>query len=83
MWAFKSITIITRPWELLTSVLADGLSLEFEWQEISSSLQDSSKYSGRSQQCCSLDCLNSSSYFQVLKSFYQTFGDCNVSTNNN
>ena len=32
-----------------TSGLADGLSLEFEWQQVSLSLQDSSKYSGRSQ----------------------------------
>ena len=31
------------------SVLADGFSLEFEWQQVSSSLQDSSEYSGRSQ----------------------------------
>ena len=37
------------PWEFFTSVLADGFSLESEWQEISSSLQDSSQYSGRSQ----------------------------------
>ena len=28
--------------------LADGFSLEFEWQQVSSSLQDSSQYSGRS-----------------------------------
>ena len=38
-----------------TSALADGLSLEFEWQQVSSNIQDSSEYSGRSQQCCSLD----------------------------
>ena len=30
-------------------VLADGFSLESEWQQVPSSLQDSSKYSGRSQ----------------------------------
>ena len=34
---------------IFTSVLADGLSLEFEWQQVSSSLQDSSQYSGHSQ----------------------------------
>ena len=33
--------------EFFTSALAHGLSLEFEWQQISSSLQDSSQYSGR------------------------------------
>ena len=32
-----------------TSALANGLSLEFEWQQVSSSLQDSSHYSGSSQ----------------------------------
>ena len=35
--------------EFFTSALADGFSLEFEWQQVSSSLQDSSQYSGRSQ----------------------------------
>ena len=34
--------------EFFTSVLADGLSLEFELQQVSSSLQDSSQDSGRS-----------------------------------
>ena len=28
------------PWEFFTSVLSDGLSLEFEWQQVSSCLQD-------------------------------------------
>ena len=62
----------STPWEFFSSVLADGLSLEFERQQISSSLQDFSQYSCRSPQYCSLDCLHSSSYFQVPKSFYQT-----------
>ena len=35
--------------EFFTSALADGLSLEFEWQQVSSSLQESSQYSGHSQ----------------------------------
>ena len=30
------------PLEFLTSVSTDGFSLEFEWQQVSSSLQDSS-----------------------------------------
>ena len=33
--------------EFFTAVLADGFSLEFEWQQVFSSLQDSSQYSGR------------------------------------
>ena len=52
--------------EFLTSANADGLSLEFEWQQVSLSLQDSSQYSGRSQQRNSLDSLHSSSYLQVV-----------------
>ena len=39
------------------------------WVTVSSSLQNSSQYSSRSQQCCSLDGLHSSSNFQVLQSF--------------
>ena len=35
-------------WSFFTLALADGLSQEFEWQQVSSSLQDSSQYSGRS-----------------------------------
>ena len=52
--------------EFFTSVLADGFSLEFEGQQVSSSLQDSSRDSGRSQQCCHLDSLYPSANFQVL-----------------
>ena len=43
------IIIINHSLELFTSALADGFSLESEWQQVSSSLQDSSQYSGRSQ----------------------------------
>ena len=42
------IIIIIYTLEFFTSALADGLSLEFEWEQVSSSLQDSSRYSGRS-----------------------------------
>ena len=38
----------TQHLEFFPSVLADGFSLEFEWQQVSSSLQDSSQDSGRS-----------------------------------
>ena len=61
------IVIIIIPLEFLTSVLADGFSVEFEWQQVSSSLQDSSQYSGRPEQCCRLDSLYSSANFQVLQ----------------
>ena len=43
----KTLELFT-PLEFFTSVLADGFSLEFEWQQVSSSLRDSSQYSGRS-----------------------------------
>ena len=43
------IIIISYSLEFFTSALADGLPLEIEWQQISSSLQDSSQYSGRLQ----------------------------------
>ena len=43
------IIIIIHSLEFFTSVLGDGFSLEFEWQQVSSSLLDSSQYSGRSQ----------------------------------
>ena len=75
------IIIIIIPWEFFPSVLVDGLSLEFEWQQVSSSILDTSQYSGKCQQCCSLDCLHSSCYFQALQSVYQFFGDCTKSTN--
>ena len=43
------IIIIIHSFELFTSAIADGFSLESEWQHVSSSLQDSSQYSGRSK----------------------------------
>ena len=42
------ISIILLFWEFFIPVLADGFPLEFEWQQVSSSLQDSSQYSGQS-----------------------------------
>ena len=57
--------------------------LKFEWQQVSSSFQDSPLYSSRSQQCCSLDGLHLSSYFHVLQFFYKSFGFCTKNTNYN
>ena len=48
----------------LLSVFHTSVGL-WSFIQVSSSLQDSSQYSGRSQQCFSFDCLHSSSYFQV------------------
>ena len=55
------------PLEFFTSELADGSSLEFEWQQVSSNLQNSSQDFGRSYQCCRLDSLYLSANFQVLQ----------------
>ena len=48
-----------------TPMLTSGLSLSSKWHQISSGLQDSSQYSSQSQQCYSLEGLNSSD-FQFL-----------------
>ena len=61
------IIIIIYSLEIFTSTNVDGRSLEFEWQQVSSSIQDSSQYSGRSHKFCSLDRLHSFSNFQVLR----------------
>ena len=42
--------------------------------QVYSSLQDSSQYSGRSQKGCSSVHLDSSSEFQILQLYFQTFG---------
>ena len=56
-------------------MLANGLSLESEWQLVSLGLQDSSQYSGWFEQCCSLDVLDLPSNFQLFQPAYQAFGD--------
>ena len=63
--------VLFTPWEFFTSAL------------VSLSLQDSSQYSGRTQQCCSMDSLHPCRYFQVLQSLYQSFGDCTNGTSYN
>ena len=69
--------------EFFIPALANGFSMGFEWQQVSSSLQNSSQYSSRSQNCCSLDGLHPSCYFQLRQFFYQSFSDCTKSTNYN
>ena len=43
------LLLLFTPWEFFTSALADGFSLEFEWQRVSLSHQDPSHYSEWSQ----------------------------------
>ena len=57
------IIIIIIHSDFFIPTLADGLPLEFEREQVSSCLYDSSQHSDRSQQCCSLDALDSSSDF--------------------
>ena len=52
---------------LLSSFSHQYLLMDFEWQQVSSSPQDSSQYPGRPQQCCRLDSLYPSANFQVLQ----------------
>ena len=40
--------IILLVWDFFTPALADSFSLKFVWQQVFSSLLDSSQYSGRS-----------------------------------
>ena len=54
--------------------LSDGLSLVSVGQQVSSGPQDSPRYSLRSQQCCSLDGLDSFSDSQLFHSSFQAFG---------
>ena len=54
---FERSVLLFTPLEFFTSVLSDGFSLEFEWQQVSSSHQDLSQYSGRPQQCCRFESL--------------------------
>ena len=77
------LVIIILFWEFFASALADSLSLEFEWQQVSSRSPGLFSVFCRFQQCCSLDGLHWSPYFQVLQSLYQFFGNCNKSTNYN
>ena len=64
LWSL--LLLLFTHWEIFTLVLADGFSLESERWQVSSSLQDSSQYSGRSQWCSNLNGLySSSSYFSL------------------
>ena len=66
------LVVIFLLWEFFTTTLTDVFSLKSEWQQISSTHQDSFQYSVWLQQYCSLDGLLSSFYFQVLHSLYHS-----------
>ena len=57
------------PCEFITPALPGGLTLKFQWQQVSSCLQDSSQHSGRSKQC--MDGLDSLSDFYFFQSTFQ------------
>ena len=65
---------------------ADELSLEFEWQQVTSGPEDSSEYSDRSeqsQQWYNLDGVDSFSYRQLIKNSFRSFGKRSKCTNYN
>ena len=63
------------PCKFFTPALTSGISPGPDGQPISSSLQDSSQYSGGCQQCCSLNGLESSSDFLLFQFPFQSFAD--------
>ena len=80
---YQLLIIIFTPWKFFMPGLPSGLSLEFEWQQVFSGFQNSSQYSGKPQQCCCLDSLDSSSNFDFLLSFFQAFCNSSKCTNYN
>ena len=64
-------------------MLADGFPLEFERQQVSTSVLNSFQYSDRFQQCSRLDGLHLFSYFQTPQSLHKSFGGCTERTNYN
>ena len=50
-----SLLLLLLFWEFFTPALSDDFSWEFKWQQISSSVQDSSLYSVRFLKSCSLN----------------------------
>ena len=71
------------PCEFFTPVLTGGFLMKAEWQQVPSDLQNISQYSGQSQQCYNLDCLNSSFDFQFFQSLFHAFGEHSKCTNYN
>ena len=65
------IIIILFLWGFSIPALAVGFQQEFEVQQFSLSLQDSSQYSGRSQQFSSFEGLDSFFDFQYFQSLFQ------------
>ena len=65
-WSNLLLLLLFTLLEFFSSALAISLSLEFEGKQVSTSLQDSSQYCGRSQHCCSFEGPYSFSDFQDL-----------------
>ena len=82
VWMVSSFSLISSyfnhytPCEFFILALADSLSLDSEWQHITSSLQGSFQW-------CSLDGLSSSSYFRLFQFLSQVFGDSSKCVNYN
>ena len=76
LWLFYSFRVFTP-------ALADVLSLESEYQQISSGFNASSQYSSPSQYCCGLDGLDLSSNFRLFQSHFQAFRERSMWANYN
>ena len=74
LWQGHSICLLYYFWRVFIPALTDGLSVETEWQQVSTSLQGSSQYSGRPLRLLQFDGLGSSSAFQLFHPSYQAFG---------
>ena len=72
-WTAKSIIIIISL--LLTSFSLKRQLEVFCWRQVSSSLQDTSLYPGRSQPCCNLWGYDFTTHFQLSQIPFQTFDD--------
>ena len=67
-------------YELFIPALPNGLSLEYNPHQISTCIQDSSQYSGRSQQCCNFDGFDLSDfqYFQIPLQAFEDDSSCAI-----
>ena len=71
------------PSEFFTPVLISDISLESEWHQVSSGLQDCSQYFDQCYQCSSLNNLDFSFHFRLFQVSFQSFGNRSKCNNQN
>ena len=77
--AFHWLSSLLLSW-VFTSAKTDGFSLKSEWQQVSSHLKNSIKYSSWSYKCYGLENLNSSSDLQYPQVSFPSLRDYSKST---